>query len=217
MAKSSCSSELIKSLHWRYATKRFDPKLKIPADLWRTLEEALVLTPSSFGLQPWKFLVVTDPAVKVRLRAASWGQPQIEECSHLVVYTARQSMQIEDIKRFLERIAEVRGVSVESLSDYRDMMAGSLIQGPLAQVVEQWTAKQVYLALGNFLTCAAILGVDACPMEGLDPGKYDQILGLEGTGYHSLVVSAAGYRAQDDAYATLAKVRFPLEQVIQRI
>jgi nitroreductase len=210
-------AELIQALEWRYATKGFDPQRKIPADLWKTLEEALVLSPSSFGLQPWKFLVVTDPAVRTRLRAASWGQPQIEECSHLVVFTARRTMQMEDIERFVDRIAEVRGVSVASLASYRDIMAGSLLKGPQAAVVEQWTAKQTYLALGNFLACAATLGVDACPMEGLEPAKYDEILGLSETGYHSLMVCAVGYRRPDDAYAKLAKVRFPLEQVIQRV
>jgi nitroreductase len=210
-------AELIQALEWRYATKRFDPQRKIPADLWKTLEEALVLSPSSFGLQPWKFLVVTDPAVRIRLRAASWGQPQIEECSHLVVFTARRTMQMEDIERFVARIAEVRGVSVASLASYRDTMAGSLLQGPRAAVVEQWTAKQAYIALGNFLTCAATLGVDACPMEGLEPAKYDEILGLAETGYHALMVCATGYRRPDDAYAKLAKVRFPLDQVIQRV
>jgi nitroreductase len=210
-------AELIQALEWRYATKGFDPQRKIPADLWKTLEEALVLSPSSFGLQPWKFLVVTDSAVRIRLRAASWGQPQIEECSHLVVFTARRTMQMEDIERFVARIAEVRGVSVASLASYRDTMAGSLLQGPRAAVVEQWTAKQTYIALGNFLTCAATLGVDACPMEGLEPAKYDEILGLAETGYHSLMVCATGYRRPDDAYAKLAKVRFPLDQVIQRV
>jgi len=185
-------AELIQALEWRYATKGFDPQRKIPADLWKTLEEALVLSPSSFGLQPWKFLVVTDPAVRTRLRAASWGQPQIEECSHLVVFTARRTMQMEDIERFVARIAEVRGVSVASLASYRDTMAGSLLQGPRAAVVEQWAAKQTYIALGNLLTCAATLGVDACPMEGLEPEKYDEILGLAETGYHALMVCAAG-------------------------
>ena len=135
----------------------------------------------------------------------------------MVVFTARRTMQVEDIERFVARIAEVRNVSVASLASYRDIMAGSLLQGPLAAVVEQWTAKQTYLALGNFLTCAATLGVDACPMEGLEPAKYDEILGLAETGYHSLMVCAAGYRSPDDAYAKLAKVRFPLEQVIQRV
>jgi nitroreductase len=126
-------------------------------------------------------------------------------------------MLMEDIERFVARIAEVRGVSVASLASYRDTMAGSLLQGPRAAVVEQWTAKQAYIALGNFLTCAATLGVDACPMEGLEPAKYDEILGLAETGYHALMVCATGYRRPDDAYAKLAKVRFPLDQVIQRV
>jgi nitroreductase len=209
-------TDLVQTLNWRYATKKFDPSRKIPADLWKTLEQALVLSPSSFGLQPWKFIVVTDPKLKAALRAASWGQPQVEDCSHLVVFTARRTMQVEDIERLLSRISEVRGVPVDSLSGYRDMMIGSVVDGPLSKVVDQWTAKQTYIALGNFVTCAAVLGVDACPMEGLDPAKYDEILGLAGTGYHTLAICPAGYRAQDDAYAKLAKVRFPLEEVIQR-
>jgi nitroreductase len=210
-------SDLIQTLNWRYATKKFDSSRKIPAELWKTLEQALVLAPSSFGLQPWKFIVVTNPDVKARLRAVSWGQPQVEDCSHLVVFTARRSMGEEDIDRFVARIAEVREVTVASLSGYADMMKGSVVQGPLSKVVEQWTAKQAYIALGNFITCAATLGVDTCPMEGLEPAKYDEILGLADSGFHTLAICPAGYRAQDDAYAKLAKVRFPLEQVIQRI
>ena len=209
-------AELIQALDWRYATKRFDPGHKVPPELWRALEEALVLTPSSFGLQPWQFQVVTDAAVKAQLRAVSWGQPQVEECSHLVVFTARRTLGLEDIAHFIERVAAVRGVTVESLAGYRDMMAGSLT-GPLAATVGQWAAKQAYIALGNLLTCAALLGVDACPMEGLDTAQYDRILGLEGTPFHSLAVCAVGYRAQDDAYARLAKVRYPLEEVIRRV
>ena len=210
-------SDLIQILNWRYATKKFDPERKISATLWKTLEEALVLAPSSLGLQPWKFIVVTNPKVKSALRAVSWGQPQVEDCSHLVVFTARRTMLTEDIDRFLARISEVRGVTLESLSGYRDMMMGSVINGPLSKVLEQWTAKQAYIALGNFITCAATLGVDTCPMEGLDPVKYDEILGLSETGYRTLAICPAGYRAQDDAYAKLAKVRFSVDDVIVRV
>jgi nitroreductase len=210
-------ADLIQTLNWRYATKKFDPARKIPADLWDTLEQALVLTPSSFGLQPWKFIVVTDPAVKAKLRAVSWGQPQVEDCSHLVVFTARRNMRSEDIDHYVKRIAEVRDVPEASLSGYADMMKGSIIQGPLSKMVESWTARQAYIALGNFMTCAAALGVDTCPMEGLDPGQYDEILGLVGTDYHTLAICPAGYRSQEDAYAKLAKVRFPKEQVIRYV
>lgn len=203
---------LLEQYRWRYATKRFDPERKIPEALWGQIENALVLSPSSYGLQPWKFVVVTDPALKARLRAVSWNQPQIEECSHLVVFTARKGLGPEDIQRYLERIAEVRSVPMESLDGFRDMMLGSLKQP--AEALDGWAARQAYLALGFLLASAATLGVDACPMEGIEGLKYDEILGLEGT--RTLCVAAVGYRNPEDPYATLAKVRFPKEQVIER-
>ena len=209
-------TDLIQALNWRYATKKFDPSRKIPADLWKTLEQALVLAPSSLGLQPWRFVVVTDPAVKQRLRAVSWNQPQVEDCSHLVVFSAKRSMTTEDIEHFLDRIVEVRGVSKETLAGYRDRMVGSVVKGPLSKEVDQWMARQVYIALGVFLTSAAVLGVDACPMEGFEPDRYDEILGLSASGHHAFAISAAGYRAEDDVYGKLAKVRYPVEEVITR-
>lgn len=209
-------SELLEALRWRYATKRFDPTRRIPDETWSALEASLVLTPSAFGLQPWTFLVVTDPALKARLREVSWGQSQVEDCSHLVVFAARRSIEAKDIDRLIDRIAAVRGVPAASLSGYRDMMAGSLLGENRPDGAAEWAARQVYIALGQFLAAAAVLGVDTCPMEGLDPARYDEILGLAGTGYRILAACPVGYRSGDDGYATLPKVRFPIEDVIQR-
>ncbi len=217
MKPALAPSGLLDALQWRYATKRFDPARKIPAEAWRALEEALVLTPSAFGLQPWKFLVVTDPSVRARLREVSWEQAQVEECSHVVVFAARVSMEQRDIDRYIDRVAQVRGVPKDTLSGYRDMMAGSLLQGSSPDRNEQWAARQTYIALGNLLTAAAVLGIDACPMEGLDPKAYDRILGLAGSGYQTLAACPVGYRAEADDYAALPKVRFPLDDVIHRI
>lgn len=206
--------ELIQAQEWRYATKKFDPARKIPADLWSALEKSLVLTPSSFGLQPWKFLVIQDPAIRARLKAASWNQGQVEDASHLVVFVAKDSLTEADVDHYVARVAEVRNQTSESLAAYRGMMVGTLVTGPRAATVGNWASRQAYIALGNLMTSAALLGVDTCPMEGLDAAQYDQILGLEGSGYHTLCVCPAGYRAQDDAYATLPKVRFPQEEVV---
>ncbi len=213
MTAALSAQELLTVQNRRYATKKFETT-PIPAETWAALEASLVLTPSSFGLQPWKFLVVSDPAVRAKLKEASWGQAQVEEASHLVVFLAKDTLSAEDVQHFIARIAEVRGVAPESLAGYRDMMVGTLVTGPRAAHIQEWATRQVYIALGNFMTSAALLGVDTCPMEGLDPARYDEILGLAGTGYHTVCACPAGYRSGDDKYAALAKVRFPVEEIV---
>ncbi|BDU69527.1 NAD(P)H-dependent oxidoreductase [Geothrix oryzae] len=213
---STISGEsLLQQLNWRYATKKFDPTKPIsPAD-WATLEASLILTPSSYGLQPWKFIVVTDPALKAKLRPASWNQSQVEDCSHLVVLTAKQDITEADVDRFVARIAEVRGVTPESLAGYKGYMMGDLVKGPRHAIIHEWAARQTYIALGNLMTSAALLGVDACPFEGIEPAKYDEILGLKGTGYTTISACPLGYRAADDKYANTPKVRFEAKDVIE--
>ncbi len=206
---------LIHQLEWRYATKQFDAARKIEPETWKALEEALVLTPSSYGLQPYRFIVVTDPGLKAKLRPASWGQAQIEDASHLVVFAIKKSMGEGHITHFLDRVAEVRGVSKDSLEGYKGYMMGDLVNGPRAAAIDQWSARQAYIALGNFMTSAALLGVDTCPLEGLEPAAYDAILGLEAEGYATVCACAAGYRSADDKYASLPKVRFPDSELVQ--
>jgi nitroreductase len=213
---SPCAPDtLISALNWRYATKVFDPARKIPSKDLDTLLQSLVLTPSSFGLQPYRFLVVTDPALKARLREASWGQSQITDCSHLVVFLARQQMTEADVDHYIQRIAKVRGDQPENLAGYRSMIVGTLVTGPRSASVPEWAARQAYIALGQFMAAAALLGLDTCPMEGLDPKKYDEILGLETTPFRTVVACPVGYRAEADKYASLAKVRFPVEELVE--
>ena len=211
------SNQLIGQLNWRYATKQFDPQRKISAQDWATLEEALVLTPSSFGLQPWKFVVVTDPAIREKLVDASWGQRQVADASHLVALAIRKNFGVQDIDNHVKRIMEVRDVSSESVGWYRDIMVNSLINEMDESKRTIWKTKQVYIALGNFLTSAALLGIDACPMEGIEPAKYDEILGLADHGLNTVVVATAGYRAATDQYSQAKKVRFPKEEVLLQI
>ncbi len=211
------TANLLESLQWRYATKKFDPNRTIDVETWSALEESLVLTPSSYGLQPWKFLIVTNPEIKEKLKPLSWNQAQVTDCSHYVVFTIKKNLAAADVDRFVARTAEVRGVAVESIKGYRDMMVGDVVQGPRSLTVNEWATRQAYIALGNFMTSAALLGVDTCPMEGIDPGKYDRLLGLPEKGFATVVACAAGYRAEDDKYATLAKIRFSPEEVIEYI
>lgn len=206
---------LIERLQWRYATKMFDTTKQIPDATWQALESALVLSPSSYGLQPWKFLVITDPALRATLRTHSWNQPQVTDCSHFVVFLGKRVIEGADVERWVSRIAEVRGTPAASMASYRDMMVGDLVQGPRRAMVEEWAARQVYLALGTLLTSAAVLGVDACPMEGIEPPKYDEALTLTGSPWRTLVACALGYRAPTDKYATLPKVRYAPSDVVE--
>lgn len=212
--KTVTNDTLLTQLRWRYATKQFDAARKISAEDWRTLEESLVLTPSSFGLQPWRFIVVTDPATKEKLVPASWNQRQVADASHVVVFAIKKNVGVNDVDRYLGRIAEVRGVSVESLNGFRDVLLGFLDQPADQFNPDTWSARQAYIALGNFMTSAALIGIDTCPMEGIVPSQYDEILGLAAQGYQTVVVAAAGYRATADKYASLPKVRFAAEEVI---
>lgn len=213
---SAISSETVKAqLNWRYATKQFDAQKKISAENWNTLEQSLVLAPSSFGLQPWKFIVVQDQKLRAQLRAVSWDQSQIVDASHLVVFAVKTDLGAADIDRHLQQIAAVRKTDIAQLKGYGDMMRGFVSTPRPGFDVLSWSTRQVYIALGFFLTTAAFLGIDSCPMEGIDPAAYDKILGLEGTGYHAVVVATAGYRAATDGYAGLAKVRFDKKDSIE--
>ena len=214
---TTTTTALLEQLSWRYAVKAFDATKKIPAEVWQALERALVLAPSSFGLQPWKFLVITDPAVRARLSPASWNQPQIKDASHLVVFAAKREVSAGDIEKYVKKIAQVRSVSEESLAEYKGMMLGALVPPAPGRDIHAWTARQCYIALGVFLTSAAMLGVDACPMEGFDPGQYDQILGLSREGYGAVVIAAAGYRSSADNYAALKKVRYDASELVRNI
>lgn len=217
MANTIPTAHLLEALTWRYATKQFDPNKKIPAETWSALEDALVLSPSSYGLQPWKFFVVTDPAVKAALREHSWNQPQVTDCSHHVVFARRAVIDEASVDEFIARTVEVRGGTADALKVYRDMMVSDVVKGPRSAWAAEWAARQAYIALGNFMTSAALVGVDTCPMEGMDPAKYDEILGLPEKGYHAVVACPAGYRAEGDKYATLPKVRFAKEKVVAHV
>jgi len=211
------SDQLLTALRWRYATKKFDPDRIIPDDIWAALEDALVLTPSSFGLQPWKFIVVKNPALRARLVAASWNQTQTVEASHFVVFARHHNLPESELDRYVDRVSTITSTPVEKLAGLRGMMAGFCQKARQENWLNPWADRQVYIALGSFMTSAATLGIDTCPMEGLDPGQYDDILGLKDSGYNTVVACAAGYRAADDAYATRPKVRYPAAEVVMHL
>ena len=210
------TADLLQQLHWRYAVKRFDAARHIPDDVWAALEQALLLAPSSFGLQPWKFLVVATPALRQQLRTASWGQSQVTDASHYVVITGLRTPTVDDVDRFLRRQSEVRGTPLDSMAGYRKVLVDFLAKGWASKDLAAWNARQGYIALGQFMTAAAMLGIDTCPMEGIDMAAYDRLLDLDGSRYTTLCACAAGYRAADDKYAAAKKVRFALDEVVER-
>ena len=207
---------IVEQLNWRYAVKKFDAEKKISDADWKTLQDSLVLAPSSYGLQPYKFIVVTDQETKKKLSEAAYGQTQPSDCSHLVVITYKKVLTDADVEHFVERIAEVRNAPKESLKDYEQTMKGSAKKAVDEGYIETWNSRQAYLALGFLLQTAALLEVDACPMEGFSVEKANEVLGL--TDYSAVTLCPLGFRdAENDWMANLPKVRLLKEELIQTV
>ncbi|NNE90590.1 MAG: NAD(P)H-dependent oxidoreductase [Verrucomicrobiales bacterium] len=211
------SAQLLEQLRWRYATKSFDPEKIIPESDWDTLEESLILTPSSYGLQPWKFFVITNSDLKNSLVAASYNQRQVADCSHLLVIAVRTEMTVSDVDRLIETTISTRNADPGSLDGYKKMMIGDIVTGARSEDAVGWAKLQSYIALGNFMTSAALLGIDCCPMEGFVPSLYDEALGLGEKGLTTAVLCPAGYRADGDKYASAEKIRYPREDLIETV
>lgn len=205
---------LFKQMNWRYACKKFDSNKKIRESDWNILAESLRTSASSYGLQPWKFIVVQNPEIRKQLLPLSWGQTPVTDASHFIVLTYKEKMDEKFIGHFIDQTAKTRGMDAASLDGYKNMMIGDLVKGPRSEVINWWAQSQTYIAMGTFLTTAALMEIDALPMEGLDPAGYDKVLGLEGSGYKTVAAIACGYRAEDDKYQHAKKVRFDLNEVI---
>lgn len=204
---------IIQALSWREATKKFDTDKKLTESQLGTLLEAARLSPSSYGLQPWSFVVVTDPEVRKRLREFSWDQPQVTDASHLFVFAAKIPSDAM-IDEYIADIAATRGIDVASLMQFEHMMK-SAISGKSETERLDWAKRQVYLALGVVLTTAATLEINACPMEGFDAAKYDEILGLTEKGLHATVIAAFGFRNVTESVPV--KVRFPKTRIVLEV
>ena len=208
--------EITSALNWRYATKKYDATRRIAAEDWQLLEEAMRLAPSSYGLQPVKFIVVEDAAKREKLKAAAYGQSQVTDASHLVVIAYQKNLSDIDVERYVERTAELRGQTLDALAGFEQMLKGAVKQKRESGQIEIWNSRQAYIALGFLLETAALLGIDATPMEGFNPAAFDEILGLED--YASVVICALGYRdAEGDWLSGQAKVRRPDAELIERV
>jgi nitroreductase len=210
------SAKDLEYLNWRYATKKFDQAKQVSEAELNELLEVIRLSPSSFGLQPWKFLVIKDAKTREKIKPHAWNQPQITGASCLILFCTLKSIDEKYVIGYLERIAKIRGMAVSSLDDYKKMMLG-FVSSHDKLWLSEWMKRQAYIALGMLLSECARRRIDACPMEGFDPLKVDEVLGLAKEDLQSAVMCAVGYRAADDMFASFNKVRFESSEVIKRI
>lgn len=209
-------SDILSSLHWRYATKKFNPTKILATDQLDRLLEAVRLAPSSFGLQPYKVIVVSNPAVRSQLSAAAWGQPQVTQASHLLLFAAKTNINNDMVDEFIQMVATTRGLTLDQLAPLNDMMKGVVASKTPAQLIE-WAARQAYIALGVLLAAAAVEQIDASPMEGFDPKQFDTILELDKLNLTTAVIAGVGFRAEDDPTTALAKVRFSRQDMVLEV
>jgi nitroreductase len=208
---------LIDKLQWRYATKKMNPALPVPQDKLGRILEAVRLTASSSGLQPYEVIVVTDPALRQRIREHAWNQAQVTEASHLLVFAAWDDYTAERINGAFDLVNEQRGIRNEGWEAYRQQVLATYPPRG-AEVNYQHAARQAYIGLGTALIAAAEEQVDATPMEGFDPAQVDEILGLKARGLRSVLLLPLGYRQVDgDWLVNLKKVRRPAEQYVTQI
>lgn len=205
--------DILESLNWRYATKKFDADKKVDEQIVNTILEAGNLSASSYGLQPWKIVVVKNPELRSQLLPHAWGQAQVVDASHLLIIARSEELTVEDVEEFVKDTASKRGIPEEVLSDYKGMMVNTVSNLSLEDK-DNWVAKQSYIVLGNLLSACAQLKVDSTPMEGFVPAEVDKVLGLDKLGLKSTLLLPIGYRAEDDDYQHLAKVRKSLDEAI---
>ena len=202
------------ALNWRYAVKMFDPSKKLDDKTIDLLEESLRLSPSSFGLQGWKFWRVDTPSLRKELAEHSHNKNQIENASHLYVLSFKKEYLAEDVESFLKDVAKKTGVDRKNLEGFADMLHG-VTKSLTSEQTALFLKPQVYITLGFFLMNCALLKIDAAPLEGFDHNFFDEKLGIAQQGYQSCVLIAAGYRDENDKYAHHPKVRFDKDRVFE--
>ena len=205
-------SNFINDAKWRYATKKFDATKKVSTEDFETLKEAIQLSASSYGLQPYKVFIIENPEIRAKIQPVAWGQSQIVESSHLLVFANITNFGDAEIDAYIKNLSETRGIPVESVQGYADFMKSKITTLP-EEARNVWTAKQTYLALGNLLNAAAELKIDVTPMEGFEPAAVNEILGFDQLGLNASLIATIGYRHEEDATQHYAKVRKSNEEL----
>lgn len=205
-------NNFIKNANWRYATKKFDTTKKVSKEDLETLKEAIRLSASSFGLQPYRVIIIENPELRAKLQSAAWGQSQIVDASQLIVFANITNFGETEIDSYLANITETRGLPADALKGYGDFMKSKILTLP-EDVRNNWTSKQTYLSLGNLLNAASELKIDVTPMEGFEPEKVNEILGLGKLGLNASLLATIGYRHEEDATKHYVKVRKSNEEL----
>lgn len=206
--------QLLEDLKWRYATKKFNSEKKISAEDLEKLKQSVQLSASSYGLQPYKVLLIEDMELRKKLQPISWNQSQIVDASHLFVFVNRSEIERDDVTQIMEKKAIATGKSVEEFEAYTKFILSKMDEKNPDEI-KNWTARQCYIALGNLLSACAELKIDACPMEGFEPEAYNEMLGLKG--YETAVLVTVGYRSEEDASADAPKVRKSEEELFETL
>ena len=208
--------ELIEHLSWRYATKKFDASKKVSEADLEILKEAIQLSSSSYGLQPYKVFIIENPEVRVQLQPLAWNQSQITDASHVLIFANTTNFGNDEIDAYIQNMSQTRGIPVESVKGYADFMKMK-INALEPEAKSTWTSKQTYLALANLLNAAAELKIDVTPMEGFEPEKVNELLGFNNLGLNASLIATIGYRHEEDATQFYKKVRKSKEELFTTI
>lgn len=209
-------NKLITALNWRYATKAFDSNKKLTDEQLQLLKNAIQLAPSSYGLQPYQIIVVSNQEIKEQLKAAAYGQSQLADASHVFVFARTKNFSSEHVDEYADNIVKTRGTSIESIKGFVDVMK-STVDSRSQEELANWNARQAYISLGILLQTASLTAIDACPMEGFDNSKFDEILGLDEKNLTAVVIAPVGFRSEDDLYQHFQKVRKSKEDLFIHI
>jgi hypothetical protein len=197
---------IIESLNWRYATKKFDSNKKLSKNQVNILKNAFNLTASSYGLQPIKLIVISNQEIKNNLLESSFNQKQVIQCSHLFVICIETDIDESYIELYFKRVVDIRKTSAKVLESFKNSIINEFNDMSNTSIIN-WSKNQAYLALGNLMTVCAVEGIDSCPMEGFMPEKYNEILDLKSKNLKSVLVMPVGYRSVDDQFSSFKKVR----------
>lgn len=206
----------IENLHWRYATKSFDANKQLSDEDLEVLLEAIQLSASSYGLQPYEVVVIKDPELRAKLQPAAFGQPQIVDASCLLVFAYNTNVDQKYLNDFITNNSKTRNQPESNFQGLKDMIENSVLTFSQEQK-EVWASRQVYIALGNLLSAAADMKIDACPMEGFNPSEFDNILDLKSKNLKSVALTTLGYRSEDDELQNEKKVRKSKDELFTRI
>ncbi len=206
--------QLIESLKWRYATKKMDATKKVSEQDIDCIKEAVQLSASSYGLQPYTVLDIRDSELRKEIHPMCWNQSQITDASHIFIFCNYNKVDEQDVDSLIRLKSETNEVPIEKISGYGDFVKGKLKEKSEIEMFH-WSAKQAYIALGNALTACAELNIDSTPMEGFEPEEVNKLLGLNDKGLNACVILAIGYRSLDDQTQYSKKVRKPINTMFE--